>query len=223
MADVVYGGKADAAFGCFPPRHPAHGKVGGAYDRELAARLLDEAGWAKGRDGKRTKTSSTSGARELAMVLQFASGSQASERAASFVQAELAKIGVTVTLESMPLRVLFAKMREKSHAPLALFAWRSSPDFDAQAMLRTGGAQNYAGLADPELDRLLDRAKRERDPAAWAKTLSAVDLRYRELLPTIPLLFRKAVSVRPRSLDGFSPTGSQTPVTWNAERWRWTK
>jgi peptide/nickel transport system substrate-binding protein len=157
------------------------------------------------------------------LKLQFASGSQTSERAAIFVQAELAKIGIELVLESMPLRALFGKMREKSHAPLVLFAWRSSPDWDAYAMLHSTGTQNYSGFKDAELDRLLDRAKYELDPTQWAAALGEVEERYNQLLPTIPLLFRQAVSVRPIALEGWTPTGATTPVTWNAETWRWRR
>ncbi|MCK6552501.1 peptide ABC transporter substrate-binding protein [Myxococcota bacterium] len=219
MAKLVYGGRARPAYGCFPPRHPAHGGAAPfATDRAEAARLLDSAGFrASPSGGART---STAGVR-LALELELASGSQASERAATFVQAELAKVGVDVTLRALPMRVVFAKLRERTHAPLVLFAWRSSPDWDANAMLRSGGAQAYGGLADAALDELLDRAKTETDPARWADALRRVERRYAELLPSIPLLFRSAVSVRPKDLEGWAPTGTSTPVTWNAERWRW--
>lgn len=196
LIKVVYGGRATPAYGCFPPRHAAHQNALPHFD----ARSLDT---------------------PLRLKMQFASGSQTSERAAAFVQAELRKIGVELVLESMPLRALFGKMREKTHAPLVLFAWRSSPDWDAYAMLHSTGAQNYGGFKDAELDRLLDRAKYQLDPAAWANALGEVERRYNALLPTIPLVFRQAVSVRPIALSGWTPTGAATPVTWNAEVWAW--
>jgi peptide/nickel transport system substrate-binding protein len=203
MAKIVYGGRAEAANGCFPPRHAAHQKDLSPIknDVEAAKKLMN--------------------GQTFAVQLQLASGSQASERAAAFVQAELKKIGIEVTLEAMPLRALFGKMRERTHAPLTLYAWRSSPDWDAYAMLHSTGAQNYGAYKDETLDRLLDRAKHEVDPQAWAAALGEVELRYGELLPSIPLLFRQAVSVRPRALGGWTPTGSGTPVTFNAENWSW--
>lgn len=198
LAKVVYGGRATPAYGCFPPRHAAHQNALPQFEAQPVKRE-----------------------QPLRLKMQFASGSQTSERAAAFVQAELRKIDIELTLEAMPLRALFGKMREKTHAPLVLFAWRSSPDWDAYAMLHSSGAQNYGGFKDAELDRLLDRAKYELDPAAWANALGDVERRYNALLPTIPLVFRQAVSVRPIGLAGWSPTGAATPVTWNAEVWRW--
>jgi ABC-type transport system substrate-binding protein len=88
-------------------------------------------------------------------------------------------------------------------------------------MLRTGGRQNYGQYSDPETDRLLDLARHSSDPKRWADSLAKVEARYRETLPSIPLLFRNAVSVRPRDLEGWAPPGTITPVTWCAELWRW--
>lgn len=223
MARLVYGRRATPAFGCFPPRHPAHREQSKRWLRDPieADRLLDEAGFR--RASKDAPIRQRAGGASLELGLQLAAGSQASERAAAYVQSELAKIGVRVTLEALPLRVLFQKMRERSHAPLVLFAWRSSPDWDAAAMLRTGGRQNYGGYSDAETDRLLEVARHARDRTAWADALAIVEDRYREALPSIPLLFRNAVSVRPKALEGWAPTGTTTPVTWNAELWHWSE
>ena len=49
--------------------------------------------------------------------------------------------------------------------------------------------------------------------------MKTVDRRVRETLPLVPLAFRQAVSVRPKRLSGWRPTGTTTPVTWNAEEW----
>ena len=65
----------------------------------------------------------------------------------------------------------------------------------------------------PDLALLLPLRRRD--------ALFEVERRYAQNLPSIPLLFRQAVSVRPRALEGWTPTGTSTPVTWNAERWRW--
>lgn len=218
MARLVYGDRATPAHGPFPARHAAHrARVEPGADPVRAGQLLDEAGFPRA-----SATSTRAGpAGPLTLELQFASGSRASEKAATFVKAELARVGVGVTLSALPLRVLFSKMRGSTHAPLVLVAWRFGPDFDASAMLRSGGAQNYGRLSDPELDRLLDAARSAPDLSRWADDLAAVEVRYRELLPSIPLLFRRSASVHPRALLGWRPTGSQTPVTWNAEAWAW--
>jgi ABC-type transport system substrate-binding protein len=199
MAKVVYGGHASPAYGLYPPRHLAHA----------------------GAAASTSTTPSWRAPNDLALEIQFASGSQASERAATFVQAAIEKLGPRVTLTALPLRVLFQKMKDKTGAPLAIIAWRTGPDFDGASLLHSNARLNYSGLADTAIDRLLDRAKHEPDPETWSRTLREVDARFRALLPSIPLLFRQAVSVHPKGLEGWSPTGTTTPVTWNAERWHW--
>jgi peptide/nickel transport system substrate-binding protein len=215
LAKLVYDGAAEPAGGCFPSRHPAHSKITAPdQDLEHAARILESAGWVKSADGIRTKNGT-----RLRLGLALASGSEASSRAAAYLESELEKLGFEIDLETMPIAVLFERMRKKEHAPLDLYAWRLRPDWDLVSVLKTGGAQNYTGLSDPEIDRLLEEALRSKDPVRWAERLSRVEARFQELLPSIPLLFRSSASLRPKWLEGWRPTGTTTPVTWNAESW----
>ena len=205
LALLAYGGDATPAAGCFPPQHAAFAG-GAATELDLAA--------------ARAALATAKLPAGAAISLQLASGSRASERAAAYIQSQLAKIGLQVTLDAVPLRVLFAKMRAGAHAPLALYAWRSAPDWDGRSVLHSAGAQNFTKVADQEIDALYGQVERASDRATWARHLAAVDRRYRALLPSIPLLFRRSVSVRPKRLEGWRPTGTTTPVTWNAAQWR---
>jgi len=205
LAELVYGGQATAAAGCFPPQHDAFaGGAPTAMDLTAAQAVLRKASIPKG----------------ASLKLQLASGSRASERAAAYIQSQLGRIGLDIELEAIPFRVLFSKMRAGEHAPLTLYAWRTAPDWDGRSVLHSKGEQNFTGLADPTIDRLYAQVAAAPDRAGWASALGAVDRRFRELLPSIPLLFRRSVSVRPRDLEGWRPTGTTTPVTWNAEAWR---
>lgn len=214
MARLVYEGAAVPAGGCFPPRHPAYSGIKApAMDLAAAIEILEDAGWKKGEGGTRHKNGGP-----LRLVMALASGSDASLRAATYLESQLAKVGIEIDLETMPMATLFERMRGKQHPPLSLYAWRLRPDWDLVSVLKTGEGQNYTGLSDPEIDRLLGRALS--DPEAWAESLAAVERRFTEILPSIPLLFRNAASLRPKSLKGWRPTGTTTPVTWNAEVWR---
>lgn len=216
MAELVYEGAAVPAGGCFPERHPAHSGIAApALDLDAARKSLEDAGWKIGAGGVRVKNG-----RPLRLGLLLATGSEASQRAAAYLESQLAKIGADVELEAVPLSVLFERMRAKTHPVLSLYAWRLRPDWDLQSVLRTGGGQNFTGLSDPELDRLLQAALDAPDRARWAEALAQVERRFVELLPSIPLLFRSSASVRPLALEGWRPTGTTTPVTWNAETWK---
>lgn len=94
---------------------------------------------------------------------------------------------------------------------MTLFAYRIRPDWDGRSLLHF----------DRALDALLDRTAREMDVVRWRTHVREIGRRFRTHLPAIPLLFRQTVSVRPRNLAGWQPTGTTTPVTATAEDWRW--
>jgi peptide/nickel transport system substrate-binding protein len=207
LAKLVYAGHARPAGGLFPPRHPAFREALAPRppDLQAARALLESAGLSK---------------EDRRLRLQLAAGSEASERAALLVAARLGELGFSVQLEALPMRNLMAQLKAREQAPLALYAWRVRPDWDGRSALHSGGRQNATGLSDARLDALLDEARGELDPARWAANLHAVEDRFLELLPSIPLVFRDDVSVHPRWLEGWRPTGTVSPVTWNAETWR---
>jgi peptide/nickel transport system substrate-binding protein len=216
IVELAYEGAAIAAGGCFPPKHPAHrGLPTTRPDLDRAAELLERVGFGLPDDGGPRQKAGV----PLSLGLMYARGSSAGERAAAYLQSQLEKVGIEISLEAVPLATLFERMREKKHPALVLYAWRLRPDWDLVSVLRSGGAQNYTGVADPELDAALDRALTAEDPAAWAEALAAAERRFAQILPAIPLVFRASASLRPRWLEGWRPTGTTTPVTWNAETW----
>ena len=207
LAKLVYGGRAVPAYGLFPPFHPAHEPVGNPHTQIDRARALFAEVAASGRD--------------RALTLEFGAGSGAAARAAAALRGQLELLGLHLRLRPVPFSILADRMRKREHAPLTLFAYRIRPDWDGRSLLHTHGRQNHGGLSDPELDRLLDQAEREMDRTRWRARVREIAARYRAVLPAIPLLFREAVSIRPRRLGGWQPTGTSTPVTATAEDWRW--
>jgi len=208
LAQVTYDGLATPAEGLFPPRHPG----------------FSAAAQAKGYDPKAaTAAMKTRSAKERRLTLAIGSGSGAAARAGAFIQAALNEVGFDVDLRTAPMSTLFSQMRAGQHAPLVLYAWRVRPDWDGASVLATGGRQNYGGYSSAAMDADLRRLKGTLDPSARAALLQRIGARFSEELPAIPLLFRHTVSVRPKALEGWRPTGTVTPVTWSAESWRWRR
>jgi peptide/nickel transport system substrate-binding protein len=139
---------------------------------------------------------------------------------AELIRDALGKVGLEVETIGVHFRVLSEQLRSRRQAPLALYLLRSTPIWDGRSIMHSSGAQNFSGLSDPEIDRALDLTETSADRAEWGRRALQVNLHFQEALPAIPLLFKEVSSVRPRWLDGWSPTGTRTPVTWNAERWR---
>ena len=205
LAKVAFGGAAGPALGLFPPRHPAYTEVrtvpGVAQARKSLSAFEGQA----------------------PIPLQFAADSAAARRGAVFLHNTWSKAGFPVVLDGQPFRVLLEKLAAREHGPLVLLALRMRPDWDGRSVLRKDGAQNYGGYRDPEVDAWIDAAAVSLDPATWRAKLLQVEARYQRDLPSIPLLYRRTASVRPRALQGWKPTGTTTPVTWNAEKWRWSQ
>ncbi|MBI2375006.1 MAG: peptide ABC transporter substrate-binding protein [Deltaproteobacteria bacterium] len=200
LATLAYEGLATPSASCFPPRagiQSAPPKHDPAAARTLLAELV----------------------KVPSIRLELASDSQASERAGAAIKEMLGAVGLTLELEPRPFRVLMDSMRKRTQATLTLYAWRLPPDWDAAPILETGADRNFTGISDPELDAALRRARTSRGPDR-KRALAEVERRYRELVPTVSLLFRRSASLRPRWLEGWRPTGTTTPVTWNAEAWR---
>lgn len=208
LAEVTYDGLADPAHGLFPPRHPGHDPAlpSVSHDPKGARRVLG----ALPPEQRR-------------LTLGIGAGSGAAARAGAFLKAAFEAAGLEIRLEVAPMGVLFERMRAGEHPPLVLYAWRVRPDWDGASVVGTGGRQNYGGYSDPALDARLEALARTLEPAARRRALRAVEARFRARLPALPLLFRRTVSVRPRALVGWRPTGTVTPVTWSAEGWRWAR
>lgn len=205
LAQLSYAGRAEPAASCFSPQHPgtAHPKAP-ALELQSARELIHSA-----------KLSAS----DKELELQFASQSQSTLRSATYLQAQLAKIGLVVKLKAIPFRYLFARMREGKHSSMSLYAWRTGPAWDGRSVFHSEGVQNFTGFKDEKMDALYEEMARA-DPALWPQHLRAIESHFLDRLPVIPLLFRQSVSVRPRGLENWKPTGTQTPVTWNAESWR---
>jgi peptide/nickel transport system substrate-binding protein len=208
LAELAYDGRAEPAFGAFPLRHPAASTATRAVDLDGARAALAAV--------------TTAAERGLPIRLGLASGSRASERAGAYLADRFTALGLKLELEPLPFRVLMARLRAGEGPPMALHAWRAGPDWDARAVLHSGGALNYSGVRDAEIDAAYARAETSADAATWTAALRRVEARYRSLLPSLPLVFRQSVSVRPVGLEGWRPTGASTPVTWNVEAWGWS-
>lgn len=217
LVTVVYEGEASAVGGLFPPRHPVGARPPPARDLEAARAGLEAAGFRR-----RGELYEKDGAK-LELEMLFATGSEASERAASFIAASLAEVPIRVRLRGVPLRVLFELQLDPARPPLAMMAWRLPPDWDAASVVGEGGSKNYGAFRDPEIQRGLEAARTASSPERWREHLAAVDQRAAETLPVLSLAFRRSVSVRPAGLRGWRPTGTITPVTWNAEQWQWDR
>jgi peptide/nickel transport system substrate-binding protein len=123
------------------------------YDPDKAKALLSEAGLANGFETK---------------LCFDASAATVDEPAALIIQDSLAKLGIKLTLEKVP--DFFARRSQKNW-PMAINvfgAWFDGADFFYRWLWHGQNTVfNVANYNKPEMDRLLDAARQERDGAAY--------------------------------------------------------
>lgn len=119
------------------------------------------------------------------------------QRVAEFVKDQLRKIGLEVKLTGYDKAAYTQKYREPNH-PMYLLGWIADiPDPDNfYYPLLHGDAKddmNSSFFDDPAFNQAVTQAQVEGDPARRAALLTGAYGRYREVLPTIPLVHVKQV------------------------------
>jgi ABC-type transport system substrate-binding protein len=193
ILDAIRPGRYTLANGSIPP------KLGGeptgegyAYDPALARSLLAEAGYPNG----------------FKMDLVIRAGGL-SVFCAEPIQAELARVGVSVRIVSLETRAFFARTGDSGDPDACLLSWVA--DYaDAENFLfplfhstsRPSGGNN-ARFTDTATDQLLDEARREIDPARRAGLYRAAERAIFAKAPWIPLFFPVDLIVCQPEVRGF--------------------
>lgn len=207
---------------------PAIGDVGQyPHDPPTAERMLDEAGWKRGPDGIRAKE----GLR-MKLHLLVASGNALRDQAARLLVEDLARVGVEVQREDVPMSGLTASARGPLAAgqfDLALYAWVGDRDpygwsllyHRSQVPTAANGftGQNYPGWGDERFSRLADEAAGTLERDARRERYLEMQRIWTAALPALPLYQRVQVDVADARLRELRPQPTRQPITWNVARW----
>jgi peptide/nickel transport system substrate-binding protein len=228
MSEKLFYGKQLVADDDVNPLDPMYspGARHYAFDPVGARKLLDEAGFADIRNGIRQNAKG----QRLSLVLAFASGNRISDEVAQVIQSQLRQVGIELRLKAAPARIYFAALTRRDFDSLAMYAWITSPQSVPRTTLASTeipsaanewSGQNFPGYANPEMDKALDGAERELDPAKRRAFFADILRLYADDLPVLPLYFRVDAFVIPKPLTGVTPTGNQSCSTLWIENWRW--
>jgi peptide/nickel transport system substrate-binding protein len=130
-----------------------------SFDREGALRLLREAGWTRGEDGRLYR-----GGKPFTLAISTSYESEENLRVAQVIQDNLKGLGIDVKINQYDWQTF--RHRVISHhdfeAVLLSRAYLWDPDlFDLWHSSKTGeGDWNYLSYRNPALDRFLERARR---------------------------------------------------------------
>ncbi len=154
------------------------------YDPELAASMLDEAGWVVGADGVREKDGV-----KLAWTCLVISGDQARRPEAEVVQQWLLAINMDMQIEEATST---STAMAKGEGDMALYNWTyggGSGEPDASNTLRSDALNNFSHYKNPEMDALLDQGLSETDPEARKEVYSQVQKLVAEDVPFLYIKF----------------------------------
>ena len=203
-------------------------------DPAAAARTLDDAGWALGADGVRTKA----GIRAKIAIMST-TGNRLREQIQQVLIDRWRDVGVEATIRNIPSSALTAswssggaRKRGEFDIVLANLGLGSSGATDPQAYLsqrhrcdaiprgqNRGAGSNFERFCDPRIDRLLEEAGRTIDQQRRREAYARVNAIVNEQVLAI-WLYEKA------RINAFGPkiVGDRANVwsvaTWNIEDWR---
>lgn len=175
------------------------------YDPEKAKELLAEAGYPQG----------------FEINLSTNAGNVFREQLATYIQAELSKIGIRVNVEFIEWGTFIAGVREGDFEMAIHNAYIGvgEPDIISDEYY-TGGRANHMRYSNLELDRLLDEARKEVD----LEKRTALYYRAQEILvedmPIAPMFGRPNPYIMHVKIQGFYPSSIPPHFgKWNVHQW----
>lgn len=200
-----------------------------AHNPKRAQQLLAEAGWSVLKGGIRHNAKGE----RLQLELMTTAGNKSRELIQQVLQSQWRRSGVDIRIRNQPARVFFGEtVSRRKFEHMAMYAWISAPQGIPRTTLHSTmipsaengwSGQNYPGFAHPAMDKALDDAETNCDPAENRAIWKDLQRVYAEELPALPLYFRANPFITPKWLKGIVPTGHQFPTTLWVENWHASK
>ncbi len=167
-------------------------------DPELAARLLDEAGWVLGPDGRRTRDG---------VPLSFRLQTWGTEGATGEVlQAQWDAIGVSVDLSYVD-NTLVRQARERGDwdAQTGAFTTLGNVPSLFEVQLGPDGSGNYGGYDLPQVAGLVERANAATDEGERTAAILELNALHADVVPAVPVHPRSQATAVADRVAGFVP------------------
>lgn len=206
--------------------HPTHWAYNKALKDEtanpqLAAKMLDKAGWKIGADGIREKDGV-----KLKFTMSTTSGVPSRQASQALFQQNWKEIGVAMEINNMPGSVVWGEFLTKSQFDTLLVAWEPpvgmDPDYTSRAHSKAiGSGANYSLYKNEEVDRLLDLGVTQENVEQRKETYGRVQEILLEEVPFAPQLAVSEGGIKVNALMGIKPNQYVTDAAWNVYEWSW--
>ncbi|MFF5206536.1 ABC transporter family substrate-binding protein [Streptosporangium sp. NPDC000396] len=178
----------------------------GKYNPEKAKQLLDAAGWKQ--EGEYRKKDGKEFAIRFTVPADLATSKQEGE----LTQAMLKEIGIKVTVEPVPSDKFFDDYIIPGNFDIVPFSWLGTP-FPNGALPQiyktpvSDNTSNFPRIGTPELDKLIDQAAGEMDPAKAIELGNAADKLIWDEVHTIPMYQRPDIYAAKKNLANYGAFG----------------
>lgn len=190
LVRVVFGDAAVPGATPFPPGYPVHDETLGipARDLDLARQYLEQ-----------------SGLDSVSFTLKI-QPNPTYQRSAEVIQDMLGDVGIEVQIEQVEFGTLLEQTTPGNlNYQAALLGWSGRPDPDQNIFifLHSTGNQNRSGYSNPEVDRLLEEARRVHDMAERKELYKQVMDVVLDEVPYVILYHPTNVRIMRADLEGF--------------------
>ncbi|HET7410510.1 MAG TPA: peptide ABC transporter substrate-binding protein [Paracoccaceae bacterium] len=225
--DDIYFGHYTRTFSYLHPSHWAYNDTleEETPNPELAAKMLDEAGWKVGADGIREKDGD-----KMKFTMSTTSGNAARQGCQALFQQNWKAIGVDMEIKNMPASVVWGDYTTKSQFDTLLVGWAPlvglDPDYTARCHskyipTKHGVGSNYVQYENPEVDRLLEKGVIQTDRDARRETYAEIQRILLEEVPFAPQAGYTVGWLRKAGLMGVKPSPYVIDAAWNVHEWYW--
>lgn len=223
IANKSYLGFAVPTGELVPPWSPyATYRTAPLADLTTAGRLLDEAGWRRGRDGERIRDGQL-----MTLSLTTVAGERAIASAATLLQATWRSLGIDVTIRPIQINQLYAPapdgMLATGRYQLAVAALGFATTPDRSNVLWSKSIPPYglneARYRNADVDAAIETARSSLDPATRRRAFRLIADRVAADAPYGPILWRTTVFAISNRLIGVKPEPVNSDF-WNVASWR---
>ena len=180
IVSEVHKNQFNLAKSILPPGMPGHDPKREVYphDEIRAKRYLAEAGYGKDKE---------------VSPLEFwcATKSDAAQRELNELKSQLSKMGIPISIHYETNWPNFVSMLKAKRTPVFMHAWYADfpdPDNFLGTLFHSQSQYNFTGYHNPEVDRLLDQARTERDYLKRMETYRKIEGIILEDAPIIPMV-----------------------------------
>jgi peptide/nickel transport system substrate-binding protein len=192
----------------------------GSGDVARARKLLTDAGFKNAATGGRL--TAPDGTPIPAFSLKYTAGNRIRQDESDLFAADMAKLGITVDVSPTDnLGATLSQSGSNYTYDIVVFAWAATP-FPASAnqpQYVTGGASNFGGYSNPDVDRWLNAAATATDPGTIATDLNKADDQISQDAYTLPLYQKPTLIAFSPRLANVRDNSTQIGPTYNIQQW----